>query len=578
MNFSSSLMSGMNLSLGGLEIATDFLYGNSDLYEPDLTEIKHTISNKPIRDIIKTNKKLVKPKLSREAIINKFSLVKEEKDKTKIGDDTIISGETSEELITDYEDDFDFSFDDIEPQKTENDEAITNQQDSTEETEDILMATEDSSNEDLMLSAFSLMQSLKGASISNLNEADDTDDDIDIAIDEDDIYADEFDEEPEEIDEDTAADDDDSIDIFDDTEESESLTTENERDTMDSIENPIIVDNDTDEELLAASRLDNSDDEDEEEDEFDIEDGEFDIEDDEIEIEDEDSFDIDNIEEAEEEDEFDIGENEIDIDNEDEINILDEDDIDIEEDEDDSINIDDIDSLDIEEEDEEDNAEDNEEDELDSIDNIQIDDEDIIDIDDDDEEPVVKPVENMAKPVKTQVEAQKQVPNSNNIKQKPTEDNEKEKLRKELAYYKNIIKNEKVKQTADKATIEQLQKRLASLEKSMLKISKGKANKSASGLKRDSLNNNNKDIVRKQKAPIKISEPEVEIEDPYAKYTYMAVDSLFNVVKKFMVEHGVNNKLIDVSLLNNKFGSENVKRLIKKSYIISIGKGVTIGR
>ena len=335
----------MNLSLGGLEIATDFLYGNSDLYEPDLTEIKHTISNKPIRDIIKTNKKLVKPKLSREAIINKFSLVKEEKDKTKIGDDTIISGETSEELITDYEDDFDFSFDDIEPQKTENDEAITNQQDSTEETEDILMATEDSSNEDLMLSAFSLMQSLKGASISNLNEADDTDDDIDIAIDEDDIYADEFDEEPEEIDEDTAADDDDSIDIFDDTEESESLTTENERDTMGSIENPIIVDNDTDEELLAASRLDNSDDEDEEEDEFDIEDGEFDIEDDEIEIEDEDSFDIDNIEEAEEEDEFDIGENEIDIDNEDEINILDEDDIDIEEDEDDSINIDDIDSL-----------------------------------------------------------------------------------------------------------------------------------------------------------------------------------------------------------------------------------------
>lgn len=565
----------MNLSLGGLEIATDFLYGNSDLYEPDLTEIKHTISNKPIRDIIKTNKKLVKPKLSREAIINKFSLVKEEKDKTKIGDDTIISGETSEELITDYEDDFDFSFDDIEPQKTENDEAITNQQDSTEETEDILMATEDSSNEDLMLSAFSLMQSLKGASIGSLNEADDADDDIDIAIDEDDIYADEFDEEPEETDEDTVEyDDDDSIDIFDNTEESESLTTESERDTMDNIENPIIVDNDTDEELLAASRLDNSDDEDEEDDEFDIEDNEFDLEDDEIEIEDEDSFDIDSIEETEEDAEFDLGDDEISIDNEDEINVLDEDDIGIEEDKDDSINIDDIDSLDIED----DNEEDDEEDELDSIDNIQIDDEDIIDLDDDDEEPVVKPVENIAKPVKTQVEVQKQVPNSNNIKQKPTEDSEKEKLRKELAYYKNIIKNEKVKQTADKATIEQLQKRLASLEKSMLKISEGKTNKSASGLKKDSLNNNNKDIVRKQKAPMKISEPEVEIEDPYAKYTCMAVDSLFNVVKKFMVEHGVNNKLIDVSLLNNKFGSENVKRLIKKSYIISIGKGVTIGR
>lgn len=73
MNFSSSLMSGMGISLGGLELATDYLFANPDIYEPDLTEIKSTLSNKDTRAI--KNIKTVKPKTTKESIINKFSLV-----------------------------------------------------------------------------------------------------------------------------------------------------------------------------------------------------------------------------------------------------------------------------------------------------------------------------------------------------------------------------------------------------------------------------------------------------------------------------------------------------------------------
>lgn len=63
----------MGISLGGLELATDYLFANTDLYEPELTEIKSTISNKPAVQNIKVIKP-VKPKLTRENIIERFSI------------------------------------------------------------------------------------------------------------------------------------------------------------------------------------------------------------------------------------------------------------------------------------------------------------------------------------------------------------------------------------------------------------------------------------------------------------------------------------------------------------------------
>ena len=66
-------MNGMGISLGGLELATDYLFANTDLYEPELTEIKSTISNKSAVQNIKVIKP-VKPKLTRENIIERFSI------------------------------------------------------------------------------------------------------------------------------------------------------------------------------------------------------------------------------------------------------------------------------------------------------------------------------------------------------------------------------------------------------------------------------------------------------------------------------------------------------------------------
>jgi hypothetical protein len=45
-----------------------------------------------------------------------------------------------------------------------------------------------------------------------------------------------------------------------------------------------------------------------------------------------------------------------------------------------------------------------------------------------------------------------------------------------------------------------------------------------------------------------------------------------------MQQLGVDRKTIDLSALNNKFGDANIKKLIKKSYLITMGKGVTAGR
>ena len=103
MNFSSSLMSGLGISLGGLEIATDYLFADPDLYEPDLTEVKTTISHKN-PETIKVAVKPVKPKQTRESIIKKYDIGLS---KVNVIDDEVIDDNT--DLVTGAED-FDFTF------------------------------------------------------------------------------------------------------------------------------------------------------------------------------------------------------------------------------------------------------------------------------------------------------------------------------------------------------------------------------------------------------------------------------------------------------------------------------------
>lgn len=610
MNFSSSLMSGMNLSLGGLEIATDFLYGNTDLYEPDLTEVKTTISNKPMREIIRSNKKVAKPKLSRDAIINKYSLIKTEKNKSKSIDDTILGAENTQDLIVDYEDDFDFSFDDENITDANNKEPIENEEDYLDEDSNILYADENSSEEDLALSAASLMQAIaSGALTMGQNEQEDEDDEFFIDDDEDDDNDNNISNIEDEI---NSIDDIDVDDIDDmDDDDIDEVDNEDSENTLESEKNNMNYNTNDDDDLtlLAASSLSydpddfdetNDDDEDDtqstdsdasDEDDINIEDeDDFDID-----IEDNDEFDIDDSddednEDVETDDSEEVNLDNIDLDDEDneedddDFDIEDDDNFDIEGDEDEfEIDVEDEDEFDIEDDEDEEDSSDNDMD-------ITIEDEDIAD----DEEDIADEADDPAESIDKDNAAKVQVQESNvqntiresaaqPIKNKQSNADssyavEKQKLLKELAYYKKIAQETLNNKTSEKSEIEKMQKKLALIEKKMLSMSSANTNKSTSKLKNDSLNSNNKKVA-KAVAPQnnKEKQPSKPV-DPYSRYNDMAIDSLFNVVKRFMIENGVNSKLIDISLLNNKFGSANIKRLMSKSYIISIGKGVTIGR
>ena len=64
---------------------------------------------------------------------------------------------------------------------------------------------------------------------------------------------------------------------------------------------------------------------------------------------------------------------------------------------------------------------------------------------------------------------------------------------------------------------------------------------------------------------------------PKISYESMDIDSLYKEVEKYMLELGVSRAPVDKKLLEERFGKQNISRLIIKSYIISIGKRVTIG-
>ena len=61
-------------------------------------------------------------------------------------------------------------------------------------------------------------------------------------------------------------------------------------------------------------------------------------------------------------------------------------------------------------------------------------------------------------------------------------------------------------------------------------------------------------------------------------YTAMKDNELYIEVRKFLKKREIQKKPADVKELNEEFGAANIKKLILKSYLISTGKGVTIGR
>lgn len=62
------------------------------------------------------------------------------------------------------------------------------------------------------------------------------------------------------------------------------------------------------------------------------------------------------------------------------------------------------------------------------------------------------------------------------------------------------------------------------------------------------------------------------------RYSSMDIDALYKEVRRFMQDSGVSKTTIDRQVLEREFGAANVKKLLLKSYIIIMGRGITIGR
>lgn len=74
---------------------------------------------------------------------------------------------------------------------------------------------------------------------------------------------------------------------------------------------------------------------------------------------------------------------------------------------------------------------------------------------------------------------------------------------------------------------------------------------------------------------------ETRVSEDDARYKYYAgldIDALYDEVKLFLKKHNIEKKLIDKKILEAEFGTANIHKLMLKSYLISMKKGVTIGK
>lgn len=83
---------------------------------------------------------------------------------------------------------------------------------------------------------------------------------------------------------------------------------------------------------------------------------------------------------------------------------------------------------------------------------------------------------------------------------------------------------------------------------------------------------NNASVSKSEKKAVQSADVEPSID-----YSDMEINTLAKHVREFLNNNGVKRGPVDIEIVNNKFGSNNINKLIKKCYIMRIGKGVTIG-
>lgn len=521
MNF--GLLSSFSISLGDLELATDYVNNEDSNLSSEVDTIKQTVFNKPATK--KSKRAIIKPEITHEKLMKKFSIIKPE----ALNIDSELIEDTTDISLEDVGD-FKFSFDEPEPEKDKLDE---------------ILEASDAENESYEDDSFN------------------TDED-DEALDEE--------KDEDEINLDNILDEDDDIDNEDEeSDENRGLAALQLQ------------------QMLMAQQNSHPTQEEKDEDEINLD------------------------------------------------NILDEDDDDIEEDEDGQDDLDDILNEDDEDTDEEDD--DTDEDENDDTDDDlsaflkQVNAVKQATQTDNKINKAVTEVPKQQEEVKqTQVEKVEAVNiNNSSTKEKELEleaeklklereklelenkrlELEKLKAEQELARFKDMDIQEIIRKAQEEAlkklqesqlenkesNIEKENKVNVNLEQKVEKPIQEKVEKKAEVIKPKQVVEKPKQVVKKEVTPIKshnivdniddevgkvtatrpVQEVHQENKNPYAIYDNMAMDSLSATVKKYMIANGVKLKPISEETLNNKFGKHNIKKLIRASYLISTGKGITMG-
>ena len=242
-NFSKNLTSSMGISLGGLEVVTDFLFTNPEFYESDIADVKSTMYGQPVAK--QHYEKPVRPKKTKEAIMNKFSIIQH---KPVIQSDEIFESP----IIASEDTSFDDSFDDMEMNSN------------NENNKD-----KDNENDAEILEANALLQKLSNiqnsgdmSAISSALDIDDEDDDDDINIVDDDSD-DDSDEDSDDddlniIDDDESNDSDDGLTIIEDDDDFNIVDEDSDDDDLNIVDDDDdinIVDDDSDEDTYGLDDI-----------------------------------------------------------------------------------------------------------------------------------------------------------------------------------------------------------------------------------------------------------------------------------------------------------------------------------
>lgn len=610
MAITQGIMTSGNIRLGDFEMIMDF-FSNPEEYEPDLSEVKVAINDKKPVEIVR--KPVIKPKLTREGLINKYSLVSVQKEIKK---DNILT----DDLVINETDDFDFG--DMDFDIKPNEDKVENR-----EVHEVVNGIElDIEEDDMEYEVDSIERD------DNNTIEDDIDlDDIDFDDDEDEaaitsqVENSRVNNKPKEVVNGIEFDFDDDFGDEDDEEEDIPKTTQSKAQTVnkpkevvngiefdfgDDFEDDFDEDDDHEEEvtpskpmLVTQPKPQNKPKEVVNGIEFDFDDDEDDY-DDFTDFDDDDDTIVDTKSQVKETVvkkveakpkeivngiEFDFGDDfDDDFDDEDEEefktpvqnktnNIVKQSTQVISKPTNNSVA---------------------KTSEKESVNGIEFD-IDLDDFDDEDEEDEVA-----LKPTNSQVES-KQIPVSNkanasatsvnsnskinnNIFEEDSEDDDLDSLMDELEDGEDIPVQKQTISHTEKSNNDETAKLLAELER--LKAENDKLRQSSNSIKTPQVK------VEEKKAEVVQPKKKVDIVDKlsvtrtrkddtvkeeagskYDKYTVMNINALYSNVSRYMISKGVKNKPIDINELNEKFGPENIKKLIVKQYLIKTKKGVTVG-